>query len=211
MKKCIMITGGQITDYNYIYEKIKAHIENSYIICVDGGYKHAKIMNIVPDLVCGDFDSFDENLINENNVIKLPSHKDDTDTLYAMKQIIERKFDKVYLIAASGTRIDHFLGNIQTMYYAHKNNVCAEFINENNVICFLRQGENTFKRESEYKYFSLICYSEKAVISINGAEYPLDKFNMTNKFPIGISNEFNSNEVTVTLDSGEVIFIRSKD
>ena len=52
--KTAIICNGQVTDYEYSMDIIK---DADYIICADGGTRHAYKMGICPDLIIGDFDS----------------------------------------------------------------------------------------------------------------------------------------------------------
>ena len=70
-KNCLIIAGGEYAPVN--------KTEYDYVIACDKGYKYALDMDIVPDLVIGDFDSLDINVKKDTPVIKLPKIKDDTD------------------------------------------------------------------------------------------------------------------------------------
>ena len=59
-------------------------------------------------------------------------------------------------------------------------------------------------------YFSVFSYTETAEISLSGTKYPLNNYCLTNKFPLGVSNEIIENEAELTLNNGQVIVIFSK-
>ena len=52
MSTCLIITGG---DYN----DLPNGLSYDRVIACDLGFEHAKKMNITPDVVLGDFDSYD--------------------------------------------------------------------------------------------------------------------------------------------------------
>ena len=48
-------------------------------------------MNVVPDVIIGDFDTFSEEELPDNcEIIKHPEDKDDTDTMLAVKLALNR-------------------------------------------------------------------------------------------------------------------------
>ncbi len=51
--------------------------------------------------------------------------KDDTDTGLAMQKAIETGADEILLVGGTGTRLDHVLGNIGQLFYAHSKGVKA--------------------------------------------------------------------------------------
>jgi thiamine pyrophosphokinase len=56
MKACIILN-GEVRDYEFL----KSNFQNNkydFIICADGGAKHLYKINIIPDYIIGDLDSF---------------------------------------------------------------------------------------------------------------------------------------------------------
>ena len=47
----------------------------------------------------------------------LPCEKDDTDTVFAVKEAIKRGFDDFLLIGIVGARLDHTLGNVSSLLH----------------------------------------------------------------------------------------------
>ena len=69
------------------------------MIAVDGGYDTCRKYDIVPDLIVGDFDSVQESdmpqiaeiaKIAPDHVVLLPTEKDDTDMLAAIRIGLEK-------------------------------------------------------------------------------------------------------------------------
>ena len=59
--KTAILAGASINNYDWL----KAELELCYvIICADSGLRHAKAVGIIPDIIIGDFDSVNEELLN---------------------------------------------------------------------------------------------------------------------------------------------------
>ena len=66
--RAVIIGNGEIKDYDFIAGKLR---KGDYIICADGGYRHAVKLGIKPDVLIGDMDSIgDESYDGE--IINLP-------------------------------------------------------------------------------------------------------------------------------------------
>lgn len=75
-------------------------------------------LQVKPGLIVGDFDSH-ENPHWDVETIVLPCEKDDTDTVYAVKEAVKRGCDEFLLIGVVGARLDHTLGNVSILLYLH--------------------------------------------------------------------------------------------
>ena len=89
MKRCVIIGGAPIADYEKIKEYLRA---DDFYICCDCGLDHAEGLGITPDLIVGDFDSH-KKPETDIETITLPREKDDTDTYFAAKEGIRRGFE----------------------------------------------------------------------------------------------------------------------
>ncbi|MFR4313408.1 MAG: thiamine diphosphokinase, partial [Evtepia gabavorous] len=66
----------------------------------------------------------------------------------------------------------------------------------------LRNGSLTLPARKE-GIFSLFCLGQEAQgVSIHGAQYPLDRVPVSPFFPIGVSNHFQGNPVTIQVETG---------
>ena len=89
--KCIIVSGAPDDDYDFLKEKLK---KESYIIAADSGYLKCIKVNVIPDLIIGDFDSSPIPDV-DTEIIRLPAEKDDTDTFYCVKKAIELGFKEI--------------------------------------------------------------------------------------------------------------------
>lgn len=214
--KTLIITGGKINSgFAYSYIKNQAF---DYIIGADRGIEFCHEKSIKPSIIMGDFDSIDPNILKyfeEQNieVQRFNPEKDDTDTQMAIKHAIKIKSSEIAIIGATGSRIDHLLGNIQSMALALKENILCSIVDENNVI-ILTEKDKKIKRSEQFgKYVSLIpLTSEVTGITLKGFKYPLNNYTMKcDMGVIGVSNEIEDEYGEIMLDEGILIIVQSKD
>lgn len=99
--------------------------EVEFIIAADKGSECLYKYNIIPDLLLGDFDSAKKEILDNmklkvKEVLEFQPEKDYTDTEIAVMEAIKRGAEKIYLFGATGTRMDHTLGNIGLMLTTKK-------------------------------------------------------------------------------------------
>jgi len=185
------------------------------LICCDGGIRHAKKLNLIPDLIVGDLDSADSadvNYFKEKGVeFKIyPTEKNDTDSAMALNLAIEEKASEVYLFGATGTRLDHTLANVGMLINAEKAGVPAFIVDSNNTVEIIL-NEKSFKGKKGDN-LSLIPISGVARgVTTNGLYYPLENAELDFARTRGISNVFVGEVATVTVKEGILAAIRAVD
>ena len=94
MSRCVIVSAGQVDDYARARTFLR---EGDFFVFCDGGLEHAEGLGIKPDLVVGDFDSCDADVLakwqSSCEIVRLPREKDDTDTVFAVKLALEKGFD----------------------------------------------------------------------------------------------------------------------
>ncbi len=209
MKRCVIVGGAKINDYEFV----KSHFsENDYFIYCDGGLNHMESLGISPDLIIGDFDSH-ENPNMDRETIVLPTEKDDTDTVYAVKEALKRGFNSFLIIGAIGGRFDHTMGNLAMLLYLEKKGCDAFIVDDYSEITIMsgksgNPGKITIN--DNCKYFSVISAEERALgITIRNAKYEVEGFDLTNDMPIGVSNEvLKGKEAEIEVKEGKVFIIK---
>ncbi len=104
--KGLVISSGNIEDYRQLIEIVK---EKDYVLCADGGLRHAINAGIKPDGAIGDFDSINETIkeyLIKNNIpiYKFPIEKDETDTELGIDHLLEIGCTDITLVGVTGTR-----------------------------------------------------------------------------------------------------------
>ena len=184
MRRCVIIGGALIQDYQWIRQHLLP--DDFYIFC-DGGLKHRQSLQVTPDLLVGDFDSWD-NPKTETETIVLPREKDDTDTFFGVKEGVKRGFEDFLLIGVIGGRFDHSLGNISALLYLAGLGKKALIIDDYSSIEIV-SSEPCFIHDN-VQYFSVLNIDGKAKgITIKNAQYPLEHAEITWDYQYGISNQ----------------------
>ena len=205
-KRCVIIGGADINNYDYIRTRFA---KDDFFIFCDSGLKHLEGLQVMPSLIVGDFDSHENpNLAVET--IVLPCEKDDTDTVYAVKEAVKRGFDAFLLIGVVGARLDHTLGNVSILLYLKQLGKKATIIDDYSDMEIVSQTPVYIS--DTYHYFSTLNITGEAKgITITGAKYPLQNGEITCEYQYGISNEvLPGNEAMVQVASGKLLLIKNR-
>lgn len=204
MKRCVIVGGAGIENYKRIKDMLR---DNDFVIYCDCGLKHQEALGIEPDLIIGDFDSW-ENPNADTETIVLPVVKDDTDTFFAVKEAVKRGYDEFLLIGVFGGRLDHTLGNLSIMLNLFKQGKKVTAADDYSIITVV--GESAEYISEEFSFFSLLAIDGEAEgVTIKGAKYPLENAVFTPDFPLGVSNEVLPGETAeVSVKRGNLILIK---
>lgn len=206
MKKsrCVIVGGAEIKDYPFIRKELRA---DDYVIFCDSGLRHMKALGLKPGLIVGDFDSHEKPL-TEVETIVLPCEKDDTDTVFAVKEALRRGYEEFLLIGVVGARLDHTLGNVSILLHldalGKKGRIIDDY-SEMEIVC-----REPVSIEDCYSFFSLLNISGCARgIHVSGAKYPLEDAEISCEYQYGISNEVLPGETArVWLKEGKLLLIK---
>lgn len=213
LKRCVIVGAGELNVPAIPVEK------EDFVIAADGGYAYCKKLGIVPDLILGDFDSVKEEdaeqiayirQICPDSVVVLPTEKDDTDMLAAIRMGLSEGCRDFRIYAAQGGRLEHTIANLQCLIYLKECGASGCLIDEASTV-FIIQNETVWFRESASGYLSLFSMGEKAEgVTIRNMKYGLDSAEVKNSYPVGISNEFIGKRASVTVENGTLAVILSR-
>lgn len=206
MSRCIIVGGADINNYDFIRESLQS---DDYVIFCDSGLKHLSALQVKPSLIVGDFDSH-ENPHLDTETIVLPCEKDDTDTVYAMKEAIKRGFDTFLLIGVVGGRLDHTLGNISMLLYLDSHGCKGTIIDDYSEMEIISSAPAYI--EDKYEFFSLLNITGCAKgITIQNAKYPLNDGEITCEYQYGVSNEVLPGKTAiVSVREGKLLLIKDR-
>ena len=187
MRRCVIIGGATIGDYGTVSAKLR---QDDYMIYCDCGLRHMDGLGAEPDLIVGDFDSY-SNPEFDTETIVLPCEKDDTDTVFAVKEALRRGFEDFLLIGVVGERLDHTLGNVSILLMLDSEGKVGTIIDDYSEMEIVSDRcEMPCIIDDSYVYFSLINISGTARgVTIRGAKYPLENAEITCEYQYGVSNE----------------------
>ena len=207
MKSCVIFSGGEKVDKSCAdFDEIN----NSLVISADKGFELACEWKIKPDIVMGDFDSLGKIPENEGKVLVFPSEKDDTDLMLAVKEGLKRGCEKFVLYGCLGGRLDHTLGNLQTLAYLVEKGATGKIVSENEIIQLVPKGKYIVNNQRGFS-LSLLSFSEKVSgLTIKGTKYRLENGTISNSLPIGISNAITDESAEISFESGELLVIQSR-
>lgn len=206
MEKCLIVGGCGINNKEWLCSVSKQY---DFIIAADKGYKILKNAGVNIDIAIGDFDSLGY-IPSDVEVIKLKVEKDDTDTISAARYAIENGAEEIALIGGIGGRLDHTIANIQTLSFIVSNNVSARLMDFNNEITALKPGNYEFQQRVGYS-LSVFSLTDKVTgLCEKGVKYPLENAVLTNKFPLGVSNEIVDDKAFISFKSGTLLVCFSR-
>ncbi len=204
MKRCVIVGGADIGRY----DRVRVHLrEDDFYICCDSGLRHREGLGIAPNLIVGDFDSYENPRLNAETIV-LPCEKDDTDTVFAVKEALRRGFEDFLLVGVIGGRLDHTLGNVSILLMLDgqgKRAAAVDDFSEFEII----SSKPAFIPD-RYAFFSLLNISGTARgIVIKNAKYPLDGAEISCEYQYGISNEpLPGQTAEVSLEKGQLLLVK---
>lgn len=204
MNRCVIIGGAKITKYDFVKSYLDP--EDYYIFC-DSGLYHMDKLSVNPNLVIGDFDSHQRPDFPVET-ITLPCVKDDTDTVFAVKEALVRGFDEFLLVGAVGGRLDHTIGNLSILLKLHSLGKKARIIDDFSSMEIVDKTPVSIK--DDCAFFSLLNISGTSRgITVTNAKYPLYDSEITCLYQYGVSNEvLPGKTAVVSVNEGNLLLIR---
>lgn len=199
-KTCYIVGAGDNSGTNFLKK------ENDYVIAADGGLKTLQDMNIVPDMIMGDFDSLGY-VPDGENVIRHEVMKDDTDMMLAVKFAMDKGYENIVIYGGTGGRVDHTISNIQTMLYASRRGASIEMCDSTNHYFAITDGNIRINGESKGMFSVFALGGIAHNVTVKNALYCIDNFEMSPDNPRGVSNSFVGKEVTISVEKGSLLIV----
>ena len=183
-KRCVIVGGADIGDYARVKQYLRA--DDAIVFC-DSGLKHMEALGVKPALIVGDFDSHCNPHLDVETIV-LPCEKDDTDTVFAVKTLVQRGYDDFLLIGVIGKK--------------------AEIVDDYSEMQIVSKDEVSI--EDKYPFFSLLNITGCARgITIRDAKYPLDGAEITCEYQYGVSNEVLPGKTAkISVRDGKLLLIK---
>ena len=183
------------------------------VVAADGGANWLAAQGRVPDLLIGDLDSADPEVIAslDGQGVAIERHsprKDETDTELALLRAVEMGAARITMLGALGGRIDHEIANISLLAMPALSGIETSIYDGISFISLLR-GKGTILGQGG-DTVSLIPWGGDAVgIVTEGLEYPLRGETLYIGPARGISNVMTGTAARVTVERGALLIVRT--
>jgi thiamine pyrophosphokinase len=190
--------------------------ENSLVIAADGGSRHCQTLKILPDILVGDLDSTDPDLVTnwEDNgveIIRHPVDKDQTDLELALLLAQDRGAEEARVYGAVGGRLDMTFGNLFLLAHPQLT-ISTTLVCGKEEVHLLRQGNSLNLNGKPGDTLSLlVLHPDGAKISASGVQYPLENDLLVFGESRGISNNLTQKNAIITIESGLLAVIHTRD
>ncbi|MDF2616136.1 MAG: thiamine diphosphokinase [Sedimentibacter sp.] len=198
----------------------KISLENlniDYVICADGGLEKAEKLQVVPDLILGDFDSVNPDVLEKykkkSEIMKYPAEKDFTDMELSIEIAVKKGYKDIVLVGATGgPRLDHSLANMMLLEKYHQLGINIIIIDNKNKIQIIADNCNIMLNKKEGSFVSLIPLTENiSGLTLEGFKYPLDRVVVKRGSTLCVSNEIILDKGRIILESGTALLFISRD
>lgn len=166
------------------------------VIAADAGWKQCG--EVKPDLVVGDFDSLGY-VPEDLEVLRHPVRKDDTDAMLAVRIGLERGYRRFVLLGCSGGRLDHTLANLQVLQFLADHGARG-FLQGEEDCAALVCGETLTLADGAGRVSVFALEKTVEGVCLTGLSYPLANATLTDRFPLGVSNAFIGEPVSIRAD-----------
>ena len=212
--RCVIVGGAPIS----CYDRARGHIgKDDFVIYCDSGLKHLKGLEAAPSLIIGDWDSYDDPHM-DIETITLPVAKDDTDTVYAMREGMKRGFRDFLLFGVVGERLDHSLVNVYILTTLENRDCHGMIVDDySEMVLISSKTDEEGARypgkaliEDRYPFFSLIALEGEACgVTIRNAKFGLEGAVIGPDYQYATSNEvLPGKSAEITVEDGRLLLIK---
>lgn len=203
-KKALIICNGESPGRKLV-QKLGRH--SDLIVAADGGANVARFLGIRPDVIIGDLDSITnqtKRFFSTSQFIHV-TRQDNTDLEKALDFLRDIGTNKVAIVAATGKRLDHTLGNLSVIWN-YTSSIDIEFVGD--AWYAVPVGKKSTFRAPTGTTISLVPFGACAGITLRGLRYPLTNASMK-VGEIGVSNVVEKSSFTVEVEKGKMLMIVS--
>jgi thiamine pyrophosphokinase len=182
------------------------------IIAVDGGGNHCHRLGIEPDILLGDLDSINSEVLKyyrKNSVLiqQYPTEKDKTDLELALDLAVIKQATQVTVFAALGGRWDMSLANLLILAVDDYAGLDITIIEQRTKIGVCRGGETKLLEFPHGTTVSFIPLAgDAAGVTFTGFKYPLTNQTLGFGSGCGVSNVLIGGKGMVTVGSGVLLW-----
>lgn len=204
-RRILIFANGELPNLEAARGLLRA---DDFILCADGGTRHALALGLIPHIIIGDLDSMPEDFqpAPETQVIKFSADKNETDLELAIRHALSLHPTQILIVAALGGRFDQTLGNLSLLTDPKLSTFdirLADGVEE----IFLCRDHATVKGRSG-DIVSLIPWAgEITGVVTQNLKWPLNDETLYSYKTRGISNEMVGAEASIAIRSGLLLIV----
>jgi len=208
----VIFANGDLPDLDKARSLLRS---DDFIICADGGTRHAVALNLTPNLVIGDMDSIQNYQWQKLQALGVPVElfprdKNETDLELAINRAIELEPHEIVIVAALGGRLDQTIGNIALLTDLQLATLNVRLDDGAEEIFFCRDQVQVHGRSGDI--VSLIPWGNPVRgVQTQGLKWVLDQETLYPEKTRGISNEMLSELATIKISSGNLLIIHTRN
>jgi len=201
-KKCVIICDGELSSKEAISKELT---DSGLLIAADGGALALAEMNITPDVIIGDFDSY-QPTGNEQAVVIEDPDQETNDLEKSLNYAKRKSANHAVVFGATGKRLDHTLKNLSVLLQFHpKFNHIVFKDRYSTMEIVLSPFKRNFQPGTSISLFPLSGTVEG--ITTKGLKFPLTKGTLKNGFQDGSSNQTVKKEVEIEFKKGDLLLL----
>jgi len=212
LQRIVIFANGDLPDLNKARDLLLA---DDFIICADGGTRHALALGLTPNLVIGDMDSIQndqwQRLQTLGVAVELfPRDKNETDLELAINRAIELEPREIVIVAGLGGRLDQTIGNIALLTDLQLATFNVRLDDGVEEMFFCRDQVQVQGRSGDI--VSLIPWGNPVRgVQTQGLKWILDNETLYPEKTRGISNEMLSESANIKISSGNLLIIHTRN
>ena len=187
--------------------------DHNFLIAVDGGLRHLLALKRFPDLLIGDLDSITSEelqacLDQGVEILRFKPQKDESDLELALLEALKRGYSDLTITNAGGGRVDHLLGNLSLLFHPALQHAKIKMTDQSSNFYPLSQTITLKTQPGDL--ISLIPWQDSAIgVTTANLAYPLDNETLLPYGTRGLSNVALGGEITVSLQSGQILLVHT--
>ena len=211
MPRCLIFANGTLPDPAAAR---RLHRTDDFILCADGGTRHALTLGLLPRIIIGDLDSatFDLEPLTQKGtqIFKYPNDKNETDLELALEYAIEQNYREIVIVAALGDRLDQTLGNLSLLTDLRLSTFNLRLDDGLEQAFFCRDESEIEGTPGDI--LSLIPWGgEVTGVRTQGLKWPLADETLSPHKTRGISNEMLDDVAKVKIKSGLLLVVHRRN
>lgn len=212
MKRTLIIGGGPV-NVGLINQELAK--KPDLLIAVDYGGFYCDELEIIPQVLIGDFDSLSSPIVDKLmnagvRVIPYSPRKDETDMELALDLAILEGSSSIIILGGLGRRLDHTLSNMGLLLKALAQKVDVHLLDEAHDITAINH-RIVLERRTGWAVSLIPLTVKVSGVTTSGLMYPLDKADLLLEKSRGIHNEFTAEIATVEVTEGILWVILFKE